>query len=130
MKKILCIVLITVLLMLTACAPSDGPYKFERSGIESVVGNNTTVTPTKSNVQIKERDIDGLLKQLEALCAEELEPLDIYPGGYDYGFTVIYEDGSYISVSIVDDEQDYIKIGTKRYALGSYNPSDLSKYFE
>ena len=123
-------------MMATACTKSE-PYKFERSGIVSVKGTKSLISPVEFNVPIDAKHTDELLDGLEALCVKEIEPWDVYPGGYDYAFKINYEDGSCVSVIILGDcdhenceEHNFIKIDGRHFVLGDYKPSDFLKYFE
>ena len=50
-----------------------------------------------------------------------------YEFGYDFGFTVFYDDDSYISISLIEPQ---IHLGGCDYVTELYRPEDFLKYFE
>ena len=68
---------------------------------------------------------EEFLDQIDALCL--MPASNNYEFGYDFGFTVFYDDDSYISISLIEPQ---IHLGGCDYVTELYRPEDFLKYFE
>ncbi|MBQ2738265.1 MAG: hypothetical protein IJF38_06210 [Clostridia bacterium] len=139
MKKLLCLflTLILSLSLLFSCAKPEepeqteepeqsitGPYKIRRDGIIKITGR-TILEDGLHEIELNGARKEEFLDQIDALCLMPVS--NNYEFGYDFGFTVFYDDDSYIAISLIEPQ---IHLGGCDYVTELYRPEDFLKYFE
>lgn len=106
------IVIIVILLVLVAAVRfrhalayivlGGETVKLDRSEISSVQGTSVTSVPVR-NADLSESQIDSFTELFNSLELKKMPFQNREKGGWLYGFSVFREDGSFVSISFLDN---------------------------